>query len=671
MVSFLTVDDVTQIFPLADGGRYVALKDIDLEIREGEFVSLIGHSGCGKSTLLNLLAGLAQASHGGILIDGREVTEPGPDRMVVFQNYSLLPWQTVRQNVALAVNRVMGQLSAAERREIVERNLAMVGLAAAAEKFPAELSGGMKQRVAIARALSIRPRLLLLDEPFGALDALTRGNLQEQLMRICQEAGVTTVMVTHDVDEALLLSDRVVMMTNGPEAGIGQILPVPFARPRQRLAVMEHPDYYRLRSELIGFLQQQRRLRQRRATSAAAVAASAPPAAAAAAPASTPTTVRLGYLPGLDIAPLAMAMDRHLFDQERVTVIPVPFANWERLEERLREGDLQAAITSASTPLALALGLNGSRPWPAITPMTVSRNGNAFCLARRFREAGVRSRADLASWLQQQSEPLHIAISQQHGIPELLLRHWLAGGGIDPERQVRFTVMSPMTMVGALRGEQIDGFLAGRYRVALAVEERFATVMATDLDIWSGHPEKVLTCHEGWAERHPQALTALAAGLMRGAEPCDDGSRREELTTLLSQPQWLGTQAALALRSQFADEDGSGTRLPYNRYHADRAHVPNRAEGSWLLSQFSRWGWCPFPTNRVELLSQVYRPDLCERALERAGYPALRADRRPFTLADGIAFDQDNPLDYLRELGVTEPPQAPVLLPQDPVAARS
>ena len=273
MVSFLTVDDVTQIFPLDDGGRYVALKDIDLEIREGEFVSLIGHSGCGKSTLLNLLAGLAQASHGGILIDGREVTEPGPDRMVVFQNYSLLPWQTVRQNVALAVNRVMGQLSAAERHEIVERNLAMVGLAAAAEKFPAELSGGMKQRVAIARALAIRPRLLLLDEPFGALDALTRGNLQEQLMRICQEAGVTTVMVTHDVDEALLLSDRVVMMTNGPEAGIGQILRVPFPRPRQRLEVMENPAYYGLRAELIGFLQQQRRLRQRRTDRATIAAA--------------------------------------------------------------------------------------------------------------------------------------------------------------------------------------------------------------------------------------------------------------------------------------------------------------------------------------------------------------------------------------------------------------
>ncbi|MFO0037327.1 MAG: nitrate ABC transporter ATP-binding protein, partial [Synechococcaceae cyanobacterium] len=494
MAAFLTVDDITQVFPLSDGGQYVALKDVDLEIREGEFVSLIGHSGCGKSTLLNLLAGLSQASHGGILMDGRQVTEPGPDRMVVFQNYSLLPWQTVRQNVALAVNRVMGQRSAAERREIVERNLAMVGLSAAADKLPAEISGGMKQRVAIARALAIRPRLLLLDEPFGALDALTRGNLQEQLMRICQEAGVTTVMVTHDVDEALLLSDRVVMMTNGPEAGIGQILTVPFARPRQRLAVMEDPDYYRLRGELIGFLQQQRRLRQRRATSAAAPAAAAPtsprrPSATAAPTGARPPAVRLGYLPGLDIAPLAMALERHLFDNEQVTVVPVPFANWERLEEKLRDGELEAAITSASTPLALALGLDGRSPWPAITPMTVSRNGNAFCLARRFRDAGVRTRAELASFLRQRQEPLHIALSQHHGIPELLLRHWLASGGIDPERQVRFTVMSPMTMVAALRAEKIEGFLAGRFRVALAVADRFGTVMATDLDIWSGHPE--------------------------------------------------------------------------------------------------------------------------------------------------------------------------------------
>lgn len=226
----LTVDDVTQIFPLSDGGTYVALKNIHLDIAEGEFISLIGHSGCGKSTLLNLMAGLSQASTGGVLMSGREVTQPGPDRMVVFQNYSLLPWQTVRQNIGLAVNNVMASSSAEERNERIDNSIKLVGLSNACHKYPSELSGGMKQRVAIARALALRPKLLLLDEPFGALDALTRGNLQQQLMQICQQAGVTTVMVTHDVDEALLLSDRVICLSNGPAAGIGQILNVNLPR---------------------------------------------------------------------------------------------------------------------------------------------------------------------------------------------------------------------------------------------------------------------------------------------------------------------------------------------------------------------------------------------------------------------------------------------------------
>ncbi len=700
MTAFLTVDDVTQVFPLNDGGRYVALKDIDLEIAEGEFVSLIGHSGCGKSTLLNLLAGLSQATRGGILMEGRQVTEPGPDRMVVFQNYSLLPWQTVRQNIALAVNRVMGQASAGERQSRVDEAIAMVGLAAAAEKLPAELSGGMKQRVAIARALAIRPRLLLLDEPFGALDALTRGNLQEQLMTLCQQAGVTTVMVTHDVDEALLLSDRVVMLTNGPEAEIGQILEVPFARPRHRLEVMEHPRYYQLRAELIGFLQQQRRLRQRRAErdleltlSASATTASATTAVAATAAATTaaatgaargasaaasrsaperlagPTTVRLGVIPGLDIAPLALALADNLLDAGRVRVVTVPFASWERLEERLREGDLDAAITAATTPLALALGLNGSAPWPAITPMTVSRNGNALCLARSFLREGVRDRDSLAVLLRQRAEPLRLAVPQRHGTAELLLRHWLAAADVALDRQVTFSVLSPMAMQGALRGERIDGFIAGRYRVAEAVEDRQGYVLATDLDIWKGHPEKVLTCSEDWAERHQEALLALCAGLMRAGERCDDGGRREELTRVLSQPQWLGTRAALALGRQFDLGTGAppGELLAFNRWHADRAHLPNRAEGTWILSQFSRWGWCPFPSNRLELLSQVYRPDLCDKALELAGYPVLRPDRHPFTLADGIPFNQDDPLAYLRSLpGGSEPIVAPVTLPESP-----
>ena len=646
MTSMVTIDNVTQSFPLQNGGQYVALKNIFLEIKEGEFVSLIGHSGCGKSTLLNLLAGLTVATKGGILMDGREITAPGPDRMVVFQNYSLLPWQTVRQNIELAVTNVLRHLSSEERRELVDKQLKTVGLSAAADKFPRELSGGMKQRVAIARALAIQPRLLLLDEPFGALDALTRGNLQQQLMQICQEAGVTTVMVTHDVDEALLLSDRVVMLTNGPEAEIGQILNVHLPRPRQRLEVMEHPDYYQLRLELIGFLQQQRRTRQRRS----AVAATMPTA-----PSRTAKVVRLGYLPGLDVAPLAMAIDSQLFDPDVVKVVPVSFADWRRLEESLVDGGLDMAITSATTPLQLNLGLGNQPgqkriPWAAITPMTVSRNGNALCLARHLLDLGIEDRASLVEWIQDRDKPFTIGIPQYHGIAELLLRHWLTAGGLNVERHIAFTMLSPLTMVGALRTGAIDAFCAGRYRVAEAVEDRQGYVLATDLDIWSGHPEKVLTTSESWAAAHPDALVAICSGLMQAAARCDNSNQRDEMTRVLSQPQWLGTRSAIALKRQFNTGmgDASPELLRFNQFHADRAHIPNRSEGTWLLTQFSRWGWCPFPTNRQELLALTYRPDICDQALVEAGFQALPASRSTFALADGIPFNADEPIPYLK-----------------------
>ncbi|MDJ0544777.1 MAG: nitrate ABC transporter ATP-binding protein, partial [Microcystis sp. M53601_WE4] len=218
MSAFIEVDHIDKVFPLPDGRQYIALKNIDLSVTQGEFISLIGHSGCGKSTLLNMVAGLDRPTVGGVILEGKEIKGPGPDRMVVFQNYSLLPWLTVRENIALGVNRVLRHLPAAERKSVIEHSIDMVHLRHAANKRPGELSGGMKQRVAIARALALRPKVLLLDEPFGALDALTRGNLQERLMEIVEESHVTCIMVTHDVDEALLLSDRVVMLTTGPEA---------------------------------------------------------------------------------------------------------------------------------------------------------------------------------------------------------------------------------------------------------------------------------------------------------------------------------------------------------------------------------------------------------------------------------------------------------------------
>ena len=249
---YLRIEDVGMTFETKKGS-FVAIERIDLTVRKGEFVSLIGHSGCGKSTLLNLVAGLLHPTAGGILLAEREIAGPGPDRGVVFQNHSLLPWLTCFDNVYLAVERVFSDKKNI-LKERTHKALAMVGLTPAEAKYPHEISGGMKQRVGIARALAIEPKMLLLDEPFGALDALTRANLQDELLRIVDKTGATVLMVTHDVDEAVLLSNRVVMMTNGPAARIGGVLEVDLPRPRDRLALAADRRYIELRATVMDFL---------------------------------------------------------------------------------------------------------------------------------------------------------------------------------------------------------------------------------------------------------------------------------------------------------------------------------------------------------------------------------------------------------------------------------
>jgi len=256
---YLRVDRAGMVFDTADGD-FIALRDINLNIARGEFVSLIGHSGCGKSTLLNLVAGLTHPTSGSLLCAEREITGPGPDRGVVFQNHSLLPWFTCFDNVYLAVERVFGAHEPKEKlRDRTHAALKLVGLSHAEQKRPGEISGGMKQRVGIARALAMEPNMLLLDEPFGALDALTRAHLQDELMRIVAETGSTVLMVTHDVDEAVLLSDRIVMMTNGPAATIGEILEVKLPRPRDRLALAHDNMYIDCRTAVLEFLYQKQR----------------------------------------------------------------------------------------------------------------------------------------------------------------------------------------------------------------------------------------------------------------------------------------------------------------------------------------------------------------------------------------------------------------------------
>ena len=251
---YIDIQNVEQTFKTKKG-NFPALRDISLSVAKGEFVALIGHSGCGKSTLLNLIAGLTTPTSGVLLCADREIAGPGPERAVVFQNHSLLPWLTCFENVYLAVERVFSATeNKAQLKARTEAALALVGLTAAAQKRPGEISGGMKQRVGIARALSMEPKVLLMDEPFGALDALTRAKLQDELLEIVAKTHATVVMVTHDVDEAVLLADKIVMMTNGPAATIGEVLSVELPRPRNRVALADDPKYLQCRKAVIDFL---------------------------------------------------------------------------------------------------------------------------------------------------------------------------------------------------------------------------------------------------------------------------------------------------------------------------------------------------------------------------------------------------------------------------------
>ena len=259
MTPYLKIDHIDKAFTRGAVSTDV-LSDITLGIERGQFVSIIGHSGCGKTTLLNIVAGLTPATRGGVILDNREDDEPGPDRAVVFQNHSLLPWLTVYDNVRLAVDKVFsGKKSRAERDAWTMHNLDLVQMAHARSKRPAEISGGMKQRVGLARALAMEPKVLLLDEPFGALDALTRAHLQDSVMTIHQKLGNTVLMITHDVDEAVLLSDRIVMMTNGPAARIGEVLEVPLLRPRKRLELTASQTYLKCRQRVLEFLYERHR----------------------------------------------------------------------------------------------------------------------------------------------------------------------------------------------------------------------------------------------------------------------------------------------------------------------------------------------------------------------------------------------------------------------------
>ncbi|WP_250122847.1 nitrate ABC transporter ATP-binding protein [Chroococcidiopsis sp. CCMEE 29] len=648
MSVFVEVDHIDRAFPLPNGGSYVALKNIELKIRQGEFISLIGHSGCGKSTLLNIVAGLDRPTKGGVLLEGREVTKPGPDRMVVFQNYSLLPWLTVRENIALAVDQVMGKRPKGERRGIVEHHIDLVGLRHAANKRPGQLSGGMKQRVAIARALSIRPKLLLLDEPFGALDALTRSGLQDQLIKICEENHITCLMVTHDVDEALLLSDRVVMLTNGPESYIGQILEVPFPRPRNRLEVVNHPNYYSLRNEIVYFLNQQKRAKQRKAQPTAIARNGL-----------EKVNLEIGFIPLTDCAPLVVAKEKGFFEKyglDEVTLSREP--SWKAISEGIAARRLDAAQMVGGMPLAMTLGSGGKAPLPVVTALVMSRNGNAITLSKRFYQEGVRTLADFKAAIAQTPDKVHtLGMVYPSSMHNLMLRYWLAAGGIDPDLDVSLTVIPPPQMVANLKAGNIDGYCVGEPWNSRAVYEDIGFVIATDLDIWAGHVEKVLGVREDWANQHPQTHLALVKALLEACEYCDDYRNREEILQLICQPQYVGS-APDYTRPGFIDPYQRGTSEEpqqlsrYNQFYVERTNCPYRIEGLWIMTQMARWGITPFPRNWIEILGRVRRVDVFGEAARELGFLDIEPDRGLIHLFDGTVFNPDDPINYLKNLKI-------------------
>ncbi|BCL36804.1 nitrate ABC transporter ATP-binding protein [Nostoc sp. MS1] len=648
MSVFVAVDQIDKVFELSGGGKYIALKGIDLQIRKGEFVSLIGHSGCGKSTLLNMIAGLDLPSDGVVTLEGQRVTKPGPDRMVVFQNYSLLPWRTVRENIALAVNSVMKGMPEGERKAIVEKHIDMVGLRPHADKQPAMLSGGQKQRVAIARALAIRPKLLLLDEPFGALDALTRGNLQEQLMQICEENEVTAVMVTHDVDEAVLLSDRIVMLTNGPESKIGDILEVDIPRPRKRMEVVEHPSYYSLRSEMIYFLNQQKRVKKIRARKTADVARHG----------LEKVNLEIGFLPLSACAPLAVAKEKGFFIKHGLDEVNlVRESSWRGIVDGMSGGYLDAAQMPSGMPMWLTLGGHKNQPLPVVTALTMTRNGNAITLAKRFYDEGVRTLSDFKNYLLRTRDQRHtMGVVHPASMHNLLLRYWLAAGGIDPDMDVDMKTIPPAQMVADLQNKSIDGYCVGEpwnYRAAM---EGVGFTIATDLEVWLGHPGKVLGVREDWAEKYPNSHIALTKALLEACEYCSRSENAEEVRRIVAGRDYVSTDLDYI---QLENPDNLTCDLEHplrdyahHQFFADSAiNRPSRTEQIWIMSQLARWGDTPFPRNWVEVVERVCRVRVFSTAARELGLD-INYTRQPIELFDGTPFNADDPIAYLNSLQI-------------------
>lgn len=648
MNSYLNIDHISITFP-TDNGPLNVLKDVDLKVQQGEFISLIGHSGCGKSTVLNIVAGLLNATEGGVLLENREVTEPGPDRAVIFQNHSLLPWLTVYDNVRLAVDQVFKRTkSRAERDEWTRHNLELVHMSHALDRKPDEISGGMKQRVGIARALAMEPKVLLMDEPFGALDSLTRTHMQDSLMEIQARLNNTVVMITHDVDEAVLLSDRIVMMTNGPSATVGEILDVNLERPRDRLALAEDPAYNHYRAEVVKFLHERHtgigKPKDRATAQAPARAKNIVPLPVGGnrptAPASTHIEKRrltLGFVPLTDCAPLVIAKEKGFFAKHGLDVELSRESSWANIRDKVSTGMLDGAQMLAAMPLAASL--DNQRSQPMVTALSLDLNGNAVTVSKELYGRMLATGRDDIDSPSGSAKALKQVVDQDRaaGRPKLsfavvfpqsshnyLLRYWMADAGIDPDQDVRLIVVPPPQVGHYLRAGMIAGCCVGEPWNTLAVSEGLGRIVVTSYDIWNNHPEKVFAVTRNWAQSNPNTHRAVLMALLEACAWLDRAANRPAACELLSNGRYVNVPVDVLEKSLtgtllVSSEVSPRSAPDYNVFHRYAANFPWRSHAVWFLSQMLRWGELDEVANIEKIARAVYRPEVFRAAADALG----------------------------------------------------
>lgn len=697
MTSYLNIDHVSITFP-TDKGPLNVLDNVKLAVAEGEFISLIGHSGCGKSTVLNIVAGLLKATAGGIILEGREVDEPGPDRAVVFQNHSLLPWLSVYDNVRLAVDQVFNKKkSRRERDEWTRHNLELVHMSHALDRKPDEISGGMKQRVGIARALAMEPKVLLMDEPFGALDSLTRTHMQDSLMEIQARLNNTVIMITHDVDEAVLLSDRIVMMSNGPSATIGQILEIDLPRPRNRIALADDPSYNHYRAEVLRFLHERHQNPDKRIEAQPTTNAKAHPNNIVPFPTLKATSANssgfvekrklaLGFMPLTDCAPLVVALEHGFFSKQGLDVTLSRESSWANIRDKVATGMLDGAQMLAAMPLASTL--NASRGQPMVTSLSLDLNGNAITVSKEIygrmltaTSVDIETPLGAALALKQVIDANQAAgrpqLSFATVFPEsshnLLMRYWMASAGIDPDRDVRLIVVPPPQMGNYLRAGVIAGYCVGEPWNTYAVTEGLGRTLLTSRDIWNNHPEKVLGVTRIWAQTNPNTHQALVTGLIDACIWLDDINNRREACQLLSAGRYVNAPADVLEKSltgtlQLSSDQPPRAAPDFNIFHRYAANFPWRSHALWFISQMLRWGLIDRAIKPETLAAAVYRPEVYRAAAARLGIQCPQIDYKSeglhageWTLAngesqllmgadlfmDGRAFDPEDLIGYL------------------------